>query len=131
MPPPPPKKGLEIAVPSIGQDFDVVFCCYVRALLKRWPGSTKISGYQVNFSPKRSLESFEILFAVSSVEQTEHDRERERVLHEVEQAVEGQEGRVKGQKLLVEVVGRKSMPVDFAVGQIVRVEYDHSGEPML
>ena len=51
MPPPPPKKGLEIAVPSIGQDFDVVFCCYVRALLKRWPGSTKISGYQVNFSP--------------------------------------------------------------------------------
>ena len=71
------------------------------------------------------------MFAVSSVEQTEHDRERERVLLEVEQAVEGQEGRVEGQKLLVEVVGRKSMPVDFAVGQIVRVEYDHSGEPML
>jgi len=86
--------------------------------------------YQINLSPEGCLESLKIFLVVLGVEQAKHDGEREGVLHEVEQAVEGQKRGVENEKFLVDAISRKPMPVNLPVRKIIRVEDDQPGEPV-
>ena len=86
--------------------------------------------YQIGPSSEGSLKTFQILSVVLGVEQAEHDGEGEVVLHEVEQAVEGQEGRVEDQELGEPALAGKPAPVDFAVRKVVGVEDDQPRKPV-
>jgi len=99
--------------------------------LSSWhnPDSRKVH-YQISSSSKRSLKSFQVLSVVLDVEQAEHDGEGEGVLHEVEQAVEGQEGRIEDQELGEPALARKPMPIHLPVRQVVGVEDDQPRKPI-